>query len=146
MQASLHPLRFAVWLAVPLLAVGCQSLKSEKKDEAIEDSASNPGEMKIPVGTIHMVDPAGRFVLIRSSRTFQVEAGSAMTSYESGGAATARFQVSPARKGAFLTADIVDGAPEKGEQVLMDYRQPSAASPGDVPPGVDSGSEVQVLE
>lgn len=146
MQASLHPLRFAVWLAVLPLAVGCQSLKSDKEDETTEDSARTPGEMKIPVGTIHMVDPAGRFVLIRSSRTFQAETGTEMTSYASGGVATARFQVSPARKGAFLTADIVDGNPEKGEQVLMDYRQPSAASPGEAQPDVDPGSEVQVLE
>lgn len=102
--------------------------------------------MKIPVGSIHMIDPEGRFVLIRSSRTFQVDSGTRMTSYSGDGTITGIFEVSPARKGAFLTADILQGTPRSGEQVLMDYAKPSMPGAPQQQAQIGSDSEVQVLE
>lgn len=130
---------------VTLLLFGCKTLTKDKGEKS--DAAQQPGVMKIPVGTIHMVDPQGRFVLVRSSRTFQVESGTRMTSYASDGTVTGIFEVSPARKGAFLTADLLQGTPKSGEQVLMDYAQPVVPQSGE-PGTLDFGAEsdVQILE
>lgn len=103
--------------------------------------------MKIPVGTIHHIDPAGKFVLIRSSRFLQVEPGTIISVLDVQGTPVARVAVSPARKGQFLTADIVSGIPLLGQQTIMDYAPPipGAAAPG---AGLESreADDIQVLE
>ena len=135
--------RISFLVLFALFGSGCKSLDNGEKNE--EQQTQQPSGMKIPVGMIHMVDPEGRFVLIRSSRTFQVESGTRMTSYAGDGSVTGIFEVSTARKGAFLTADVLQGTPKKGEQVLMDYNNPQASNSLDaVSPGMDA--EVQVLE
>src|SRR6056297_1884116 len=101
--------RISLCLVAGLAVFGCKTL--DRKDEAESDPPEQQAGMKIPVGSIHAVDPEGRFVLIRSSRTFEVESGTQMTSYADDGTVTGIFEVSPARKGAFLTADILQGSP-----------------------------------
>lgn len=134
-------------------AVGCRTLPfgkaaatEEKESATSEDIPATPTAV-LPVGVVEHVDAAGEFVLIRSRRGTQFEPDSILTIYSDSGQAVARVKVSPARKGPFLTADIVDGTPAVGNPVTADYatRSPSreASAGGAVP---SSGQEVQVLE
>lgn len=135
--------RICFYSFVALFVAACKTL--DKDGESETEQVSQQSGIKIPVGMIHMVDPEGRFVLVRSSRTFQVESGTRMTSYAGDGSVTGIFEVSAARKGAFLTADILQGNPTKGDQVLMDYTNPEIQSPlENAPGGMDT--EIQVLE
>lgn len=125
-----------------ILLTGCKTL-SWKKDAAAEtateESHAAPS-MKIPVGTIHHVDPAGGFVLIRSSRLLQIEPGTTISVHGDDGMPVASVEVSPARKGQFLTADILNGTPLVGQRTLMEYAPPAPGAPA---PGDD---DIQVLE
>lgn len=125
-----------------ILLTGCKTL-SWKKDAAAEtateESHAAPS-MKIPVGTIHHVDPAGGFVLIRSSRLLQIEPGTTISVHGDDGMPVASVEVSPARKGQFLTADILNGTPLVGQRTLMEYAPPALGAPA---PGDD---DIQVLE
>lgn len=137
--------KICLYSVVALFAFGCKTIQKDTDEKA--DQATQPGGMKIPVGTIHMIDPQGRFVLIRSSRTFRVDSGTRMTSFASDGTETGIFEVSPARKGAFLTADILQGTPKSGEQVLMDYANPGVPGTGAAGiPEIGAESDVQILE
>ena len=135
-----------------ILPTGCKTLSWKKDvatetaaatetatDTATEESLSAPS-MKIPVGTIHHVDPAGGFVLIRSSRLLQIEPGTTISVHGDDGMPVASVEVSPARKGQFLTADILNGTPLVGQRTLMEYAPPAPGAPA---PGDD---DIQVLE
>lgn len=120
----------------------------KKKSKAGEapDPADNPltaAPMQIPVGVVHFLHPDGEFVLIKSSQASMVEAGTSLTAYGSGGVASARLEASPARKGGFITADLIEGRPSPGDQVLMEHVM-QAPAPGGGLGG--TGSDVQVLE
>ena len=109
-----------------------------------EEIPAQPG-MKIPVGTIYHVDPAGKFVLIRSSRLLQIEPGTVISVIGAQGEPVASVEVSPARKGQFLTADILSGLPAAGQQTIMDYVRPTPG--GTAPtPGSAGADDIQVLE
>ena len=135
-----------------ILLTGCKTL-SWKKDAAAETAAVAAAaaetaaeeshaapSTKIPVGTIHHVDPAGGFVLIRSSRLLQIEPGTTISVHGDDGMPVASVEVSPARKGQFLTADILNGTPLVGQRTLMEYAPPAPGAPA---PGDD---DIQVLE
>jgi hypothetical protein len=134
-----------------ILLTGCKTL-SWKKDAAADTGAPAaveeppaPPPMKIPVGTIHHVDPAGGFVLIRSSRILQIEPGSIISVLGDDGNPVASVEVSPARKGQFLTADILSGSPLAGQRTLMEYTPPVPGAPAPVP-GAAGDDDIQVLE
>lgn len=123
----------------------CRTPRQKKRDKNAQTSiAERVGSMQIPIGTVHLVNGAGKFVLIRSSRALKIEPGTMINIIGPGGAPVASAQVSPARRGQFLTADILSGIPVTGNQVLMNHtaKDPeSAAEPGATP-----GSDIQVLE
>ncbi len=85
-------------------------------------------------------------MLIRSSRGLQLEPGTVLSLHGSHGETTARVEVSPARKGPFLTADFIDGLPAKGQQVTMIYQRPSPGTSVDPFAPVSAPDAVQVLE
>lgn len=100
--------------------------------------------MQIPIGSVHLVNEAGKFVLIRSSRALSVEPGTVIEIIGPGGVPVASASVSPARRGQFLTADILQGVPTVGNQVLMNYSPKKADGP--VVPGAVLGSDTQILD
>ena len=66
-----------------------------------------------------MVDQDGKFVLIKSSRAASVDPDTQIISYGPNAVMSSHLKVSPARKGAYLTADMVDGVPSVGDMVMM---------------------------
>ncbi len=140
-------------LLVALLAgglVACRTLSKKKAPEAAgappSGAASPASSTVLPVGIVHHVDPGGGFVLVRSSRSFRIEPGTVLTVRGEQGETTARLEVGPARKGAFLTADILDGAPEAGRHVTLDYAPAPFEGGGASALGTDGPDAVQVLE
>ncbi len=124
--------------------VGCKTTYKDEVNaaDALKDVTA---PMKIPVGSLHVVRPDEGFVLIRSSRFLQMEPGTDIVTYGNGGAETSRLRVSPAKKGQFVTADILSGSPSVGDQAVMDYAV-SRPDNGTTTPGFGGGDEIQVLE
>lgn len=121
------------------LATGCRSLLPQKDEE--EKETTRPAPIKIPIGTVHLVDEEERFVLVRTTRFLDVEPDRELMVMNTEGREIARLRVSPARKGSFLTADILAGDPRVGNHVLMNH---SVAE--DRGAGASGDDEVQVLE
>ena len=151
MQVSTPLLPLSVIVGAVLLLTGCKtlSLKEDKKEETpdeAQEAAESPA-MKIPIGTVHLVDTAGNFVLIRSSRMLLIEPDTMITVYNDQAEISATLKVSPARKGSFLTADILSGVPKTGQQAVMDYDPAKRSDPGAAGvPGQGAASDIQVLE
>ncbi len=109
------------------------------------EEAALPANPVLPVGVVQHVDEAARFILIRSSRGFQIEPGTILTVHGNQSQPTATVKVSPARKDAFLTADLVEGAPKPGQTVTMAYAPAGAPAQAPVAPS-GSDSDLQFLE
>lgn len=145
-------------LAASLTAglAGCRALGTKEgaseRGGATADGAAAGGEevaqgTTLPVGVVQHVDAGARFVLIRSGRGFQIEPGTILTIRGDRGEGVATVKVSPARKGAFLTADFVEGIPSTGQTATLEHRPP-AASGGAAPfdPAAPDAGAVQILE
>ena len=152
--------RICLGLFVPVLLAGlasCRTIGGGKDPAAAKETAAAAGggtdaqaqaaaPVTLPVGVVHHVDETARFVLIRSSRGLQLEPGTVLSLHGSRGETTARVEVSPARKGSFLTADFIDGLPAKGQQVTMTHqRAPLETTADPFSAGADPNA-VQVLE
>lgn len=140
--------RLAILVVSAGIVVSCRSLPGLKKKQD-EQTEAAPAEaaaapMTLPVGSVHLVDPSGGFVLIRSSRGLALEPGTTLDLLGDGGDPVGQVRVSPARKGPFLTADIVSGTPRVGQRVTLEYRR-GRFPPGE-PPAEDDPNAIQVLE
>lgn len=105
-------------LALPscaLIGKGMSKLpwkKKKKQQSGKDDDASRL------VGTVEMVNPEQRFVLIRTHGKLAIGAGQELTVMDPSGAQS-KVKVSIERKLDFLTADIIDGTPRTGSMVLL---------------------------
>lgn len=142
-----------VLLAV-VVAAGLASCRTLEKKDAGTDSSGmpdpvegeNPEAAVLPIGVVQHVDETARFILVRSSRSFQIEPGTVLVVRGNAGEPLATVKVSPARKGAFLTADIIGGSPKPGQSVTMEYAPPGRSAPVPEGPPVSDAGGVQVLE
>lgn len=144
MQAVSHILLISLGSLLLIAGSGCKTTGDKDRPDEAAPAGATPA-MKIPVGSLHVVREDENFVLIRSTRFLQIEPGTDLMVFGNGGIETARLRVSPARKGQFVTADIVSGMPKVGDQVVMDYVAPNqAAAAAGGTGGADD--EIQVLE
>jgi hypothetical protein len=138
-------------MLIILVGVGCKttsgeknlSTQGEKQGKESQVLKKNPIQpMRVPIGTVHLVDKAGKFALIKSSRTTNLEPETKIFTYNSDARLSAELKVSPARKSTYLTADFVEGIPSVGDLVMMIHThnppQPSGAE--------NPQSAAQVLE
>jgi len=153
-QANSGPLRVLLAVIFTTALVACRTLEkkgsvpeSVEAGNAVETADSAPAATTVlPIGVVQHVDESARFVLIRSSRTFQIEPETLLTIRGSQGEPIATVKVSPARKGSFLTADFVEGTPKIGQSATMEStpRKQSPSAPGAPVPAAAEG--IQVLE
>lgn len=148
---------FRIFVAVLLVGGlgSCRTLESlggreaeaaaEAQDGA-EPTAPAAAATILPVGVVHHVDEAGGFLLIRSSRGLQIEAGTPLTVRGEQGEPVASLRVSPARKGSFLTADILEGVPQKGQTATMEHRPEPFGAAGVAAEDFSDPNAIQVLE
>ena len=71
-----------------------------------------------PVGEIAVVDEEKRFVLIDLDSNLYVPSPGTVLRSKNAAGETARLQASPEQKRPFIAADIVDGEPAVGDEVL----------------------------
>jgi hypothetical protein len=69
------------------------------------------------VGVISMINTDGQFVLIESNRTAELGAGTALKCFRDS-VETGVLAVGKERRGIYVTADIVKGEPQRGDQVF----------------------------
>jgi hypothetical protein len=91
-----------------MLLAGCGVLAEKRRVE----SAPLPA----PSGTVVLVDEARRFALVDFGTLPPPMPGTAVKCF-SGGSETGILAVGPQRRGVFLVADIVSGAPGVGDRV-----------------------------
>ena len=107
------------------LCTGCASnaAKSRKKKQQLSGDPSSPAQSQQQaqhrlVGTIVSVNEEQHFVLIDTESSYAAPVGAALKSFTDGNE-TAVLTVSPEAKPPFMIADIVSGAPQKGDQVFQ---------------------------
>jgi len=99
--------------------------------------------LQIPIGTVHMVDEGGKFILIKSSRSTELEPGSQIIAYGTDARMSSHLKACPARKGAYLAADMIEGVPSIGDMVMM---VKTLTEPAGKDQPVVAGAAPQVLE
>jgi len=98
-------------------------------------------EGDVVIGSIEMVNPEQKFVLIRTNAPLVIPAGSKLFSYSPSGL-KAILKVSPERKLSLLAADIEEGYPQRGLPVFMTlenaqaHAEAATAQQNTVTPGV----------
>jgi hypothetical protein len=88
--------------------------KVEKKTEAVAAVSTEV------LGEVSYVDSEAGFILIRQSIGKHIAPSTALLSKNPTGTITAKLMASNANKGSFIAADIVSGAPEKGNPIQQD--------------------------
>ena len=89
-----------------ILAVGCAT--KQKPPQAIQPRL---------LGTVALVNDTERFVLVDVGTLYSPAEGVALKSFAPDGKETGVLAVSRERKPPFVVADIVQGAPQKGDRV-----------------------------
>ena len=116
MLAQLRRRGVASMMAVVLILAqpGCRSL--QKQSQA--PTGHTPPEAPRLVGTVTLVDEPGRFVLIDGGFLPPPSAESTLETFTAG-AESGVVKVGADRRRPFVIADIVKGAPRKGDQVFQ---------------------------
>jgi hypothetical protein len=117
-RAALRWVVACVFLAVAGAQPGCAGMK--KRAEARKKAAAERNGRREPrlIGVVKLVNSDGGFVLIDSGTN---PAPSSMGNLKcmTGAVETAELRVSEIRRHPFVIADIVKGAPNKGDQVYQ---------------------------
>jgi hypothetical protein len=127
----------SIWillLALPVTLGGCRVLGKwfprKKKD------SSDTATRELFIGTIAMVNPEQRFVLVQTGLKLNLQTGWRLETRPVSGNKSV-LTVSPEQKLNFLSADIVEGFPQKGDLVVLPPQgnlSPTAAEPPAGPP------------
>jgi hypothetical protein len=100
-------------------AIGCSlAFGSCRLNSNSERSAARAAEQPVAVGEIALVDEANRFVLIDLASSLYVPEPGVLLRAKNASRETARLKTAPERKRPFVAADIVDGEPKVGDQVV----------------------------
>jgi hypothetical protein len=98
---------------------------NKKQDKALQNLAATDAKTAKPVpegavGEVSYVDAESGFILIRQAAGRRIVPSTALLSKNPTGSITAKLLSSPATKGSFIAADILSGAPERGNPVHFD--------------------------
>ncbi len=119
------PIRTAVIaaLSAALVLSACSAFR-KRVPRAVPVRFPKAGESPDPkrdvrkVGTVLMVNAEGKFVLIETDALGTPPRGTALKTLRAG-AETAVLTVGSERRGSVITADIVTGSPEPGDDVMQ---------------------------
>jgi hypothetical protein len=142
-------LMLALGLAT-VLCTGCGTLnklkRKSKEEKPAETANQEPARQDTAIGLVEMVNPEQQFVLVRTEGRMSLLPGTKLiTQPQTGNKAT--LIVTPESKQNFISADIVEGFPKRGDVVILPVAgqpQPlgaAAASPG---PSGQPGPEAMV--
>ena len=91
---------------------GCQLNPTQKR------TAVRAADQPVVVGEVAWVDETNHFVLIDVGSGLYVPAPGVLLRAKNTSGETARLKTAPERKRPFVAADIVDGEPKVGDQVI----------------------------
>ncbi|MBX7209882.1 MAG: hypothetical protein K1X78_16315 [Verrucomicrobiaceae bacterium] len=100
-------------LAVPSCGLVGKGLNKMPWNKKKKNEAAKPDDGPHVIGTVELVNPEQRFVLIRTEAKVAMPAGQELTVLDATGARS-KVKVTPEKKLDFLTADIVEGTPRVG--------------------------------
>jgi hypothetical protein len=106
--------------------------KEQERKRREKAAAAAPVLHPVDVGTITLVDEAGKFVLVDSGNSASPPVGGVLKGYTSG-VETSELVTTQVRKHPFSIADIRSGQPHQGDRVRL---EPTVARPEVVPPKV----------
>ncbi len=84
------------------------------------------------IGLIEMVNPEQRFVLVRTGANILYPKGTLLETRSPSGMIT-KLTVTPERKTNLLSADIIEGLPQKGDAVMLPASSAVAATTDPIP-------------
>ena len=93
------------------------------------------GTKDVYIGSIEMVNPEQRFVLVQTGMKLNLQPGWKLETRPVSGTRSV-LTVSPEQKLNFLSADITEGYPQKGEIVVLPPQAGAAATAAPEQPGV----------
>jgi hypothetical protein len=115
-------------LTLPGLLAGCGLLAKWFTRKPKPDK--HAGARDVWIGSIEMVNPEQRFVLVQTGMKLNLQPGWKLETRPVSGARSV-LTVSPEQKLNFLSADITEGYPQKGELVVL---PPQAGAGPTAPP------------
>jgi hypothetical protein len=111
---------FAVlFITISALASGC-SMSSPPPPRPMVIKFQKPKPLEaVPklVGIVSMVNTDGQFVLVESNQSATLDSGTALKCFRDG-VETGVVAVSAERRRPYVTADVVTGEPQRGDQVF----------------------------
>ncbi|WP_166442881.1 hypothetical protein [Phragmitibacter flavus] len=134
---ALFPLTVLLLLAI--LTTSCGLLRKKRAQQTDESTGD------LAIGAIEMVNPEQKFVLISAHRGYAIVAGTALYTFSPSGL-KAELKVTPERKHTFLSADIIEGYPQKGNPVFATREAVSASMAAAKANGTGTGSEPPPLD
>jgi hypothetical protein len=131
-------------LTLPVLLAGCKMMPKIMPKGLPKWLAKRPKPAKEAaasdtfVGTIEMVNPEQRFVLVQTTVKFNLQPGWKLETRPVSGTKSV-LTISPEQKLNFLSADITEGYPQKGDVVVLPAQAVETpaiapAQPGGSPP------------
>ena len=99
------------------------------------------------IGTVEMVNPEQHFVLIHTSMHFKMEAGWKLETRPVNGSKSV-LSITPEQKLNYLSADIAEGFPQRGEVVVLpatEAKKLNAAASTPTPSATDTPNPQNVL-
>jgi len=113
-------------LILPVMLGSCGLLRKlfHKKEKPGKDA----GMKDLYIGSIEMVNPEQRFVLVQTGMKLNLQPGWKLETRPVSGTRSV-LAVSPEQKLNFLSADIIEGYPQKGDIVVLPP-QTGATPPG----------------
>ena len=105
-------------VGVSFLSCGGCGGRARKAPAATGSASATPLVVHRIVGEIAVVDAAEHFVLIDLGSNLYVPAPRTTLRSRDAAGVAARLKTSPEQKRPFIAADIIDGAPKVGDEVL----------------------------
>jgi hypothetical protein len=123
--------------ALLLSSCGIMMRLASSKPKATEAPPRSEQEV---IGSIALVNPQHRFVLIQVPRGFTLPKATALKAYNAQNKVTAELKSSDENQGNYMTADIQSGAPSQHDVVMRFHAKPEAkGKPKHAAPGATDG-------
>ena len=131
------PFRAIILLTAALSLSGCGLIGNLFRSKP---KPSQEGPHDVMIGTVESVNPEQHFVLIRTAMMLHLNPGWKLETRPVSGSKSV-LTVTPEQKLNFLSADIVEGFPQKGDVVVMPPQLSTApAAPSAIPPLTPPGT------
>lgn len=147
-------LQKSILLTLGLATLACTScgsmsklMRKPKEEKPAEAAKEEPPKQDMAIGLVEVVNPEQQFVLVRTESRMTLTPGTKLVTQPQTGN-KASLIVTPESKQNFISADIVEGFPKRGDVVILPVagQPPAVGAPGTASPapGAHAGPEAMV--